>query len=318
MSRQTIWSVQYLRAFAALSLLSFEMAQRGGAHFPLGAAGADLFFVISGVVVWTISEDVSPVTFWIQRTWRIVPLYWAFTLILFSWGVIVEHAPANVVHLMASLAFLPHPDWSGSWSPVLAQGWSINFYMAFYLLFGFCLLIQRRLQLPVLTGALVAMVALGVLLRLDIRYPMLLEFAAGAWLAEAWRKGLLKHGAVYIATGLAMLAWSWVAPFSEGLRPILWGLPAALIVAGALALEPILPRLSTLRTLGDASYSFFLTQGIVLGLAWPHLGWFSWVAVIAVAGLCHLLVERPLHRLVSIDEHPMFWGRRRWEAYAGQ
>jgi exopolysaccharide production protein ExoZ len=57
---------------------------------------------------------------------------------------------------------------------------------------------------------------------------------------------------------------------SENARVLTWGIPAFAIVAGAISLEPLvghaLPR--WLLTLGDASYSIYLSHGFVL----PVLG----------------------------------------------
>ena len=57
---------------------------------------------------------------------------------------------------------------------------------------------------------------------------------------------------------------------SENTRVLTWGIPAFVIVAGAVSLEPFvapaLPR--WLLTLGDASYSIYLSHGFLL----PALG----------------------------------------------
>ena len=47
--------VQYARAVAALGVLLFHAAQRSGVNFSVGARGVDLFFVISGFIMWTVS-----------------------------------------------------------------------------------------------------------------------------------------------------------------------------------------------------------------------------------------------------------------------
>ena len=50
------YGIQYLRAAAALGVVCFHAAERTGGHFAIGAAGVDVFFVISGFLMWVISE----------------------------------------------------------------------------------------------------------------------------------------------------------------------------------------------------------------------------------------------------------------------
>ncbi|APG86790.1 exopolysaccharide production protein ExoZ (plasmid) [Sinorhizobium americanum] len=74
----TIRAIQYLRAGAALAVVIFHAAERTGHHFAVGAAGADVFFVISGFVMWVISErrPLAPAKFIADRIRRVVPIYW--------------------------------------------------------------------------------------------------------------------------------------------------------------------------------------------------------------------------------------------------
>ena len=294
-----VWSIQYLRAFAALAVVMYHLGEKAGQPFKIGAAGVDLFFVISGFIMWMISEDQKPAPFWAQRTWRIIPMYWIVTALLFAKHV-HDHQSPGIGRLLLSLAFIPHLDDHGQLFPILVPGWTLNFEMFFYLVFGFCLFAARRLQLPILTLVLVACVALGALTGSPLQYPLLLEFLAGAWLCEAWRRGMLnKGGAVMIVASVVLFALGRLAPYSEALRPLLWGLPAFLVVAGCVALEPKLPKWKPLRFLGDASYSIYLTHGLVIGLLWARLGWAAGVIAVLAGCVVYIALERPLHRLVG-------------------
>jgi peptidoglycan/LPS O-acetylase OafA/YrhL len=57
---------------------------------------------------------------------------------------------------------------------------------------------------------------------------------------------------------------------SENARALTWGIPAFFIVVGAVSLEPFVARAVPrwLLSLGDASYSIYLSHGFVL----PALG----------------------------------------------
>jgi exopolysaccharide production protein ExoZ len=126
---------------------------------------------------------------------------------------------------------------------------------------------------------------------------------AAAWTAIA--AGLLIMTAVAV-TGADVEGWA---------RLPYWGLPALLVVWGALSLEGAghMPLCKPLKLLGDASYSIYLAHGLALSLAFRLIGGrdlpvLAAVALAApfgvVAGLaCYWLVERPLLAV--------FHGRRR-------
>jgi exopolysaccharide production protein ExoZ len=149
--------------------------------------------------------------------------------------------------------------------------------------------------------------------------PMLLQFAAGVGLGLAVEHGLAPSRRAGAAMILAALAW-WTAVQAGGLftelwRPLLWGVPAVLTVAGALGLEldgarspprrPSAPpgtmgRLALI--LGDASYAIYVLHlpatalvAHTLGYARPWLFLPAALAVSIAAGLAgRAWLEKPL------------------------
>src|SRR5690348_841715 len=89
----TVVPIQILRAVAAIAVVvshaaqnldRFAIAPNTSHFFVSGAAGVDLFFVISGFVMVYASEPLfgsasGAVTFLYHRIVRIVPLYWLAT-----------------------------------------------------------------------------------------------------------------------------------------------------------------------------------------------------------------------------------------------
>ena len=77
---QLVVSVQYLRAIAAsLVVLHHALNVPALAPFyvrPIGTFGVDLFFVISGYIMWatTAERHRAPTAFWLARIVRIAPL----------------------------------------------------------------------------------------------------------------------------------------------------------------------------------------------------------------------------------------------------
>ena len=136
-----------------------------------------------------------------------------------------------------------------------------------------------------------------------------LEFLAGVGLHQAWHRGWLRAAWLCLPCGLALLAVQMALPTSADLRCFTWGLPALLIVAGALAVEGMgrLPSVPQLRWAGDASYSIYLTHLLVLDAVQPLLRSISAamavplaVAACAAAGWAvHRGIERPTTRWLA-------------------
>ena len=314
----TLVAVQYLRALAAMAVTLYHALQWADGGFEVGQAGVDIFFVISGVIMWrvTAGRPVSPGAFLARRASRVAPLYWVMTLLVGAialvWRGFLPEVIPDAGHLAASLAFIPHYDPLGRPFPLLPPGWTLNYEAAFYLLFAATLLLPLRRRAAAITAALFAIVAAGFLLN-DPFYqlganPMLLQFAAGVWLGVALETRRLPHRAWGL--GLILLGLSAFAAFQIGgpvdplWRPLLWGVPAAFLVGGALSLEAdgAVPRLRGLVRLGDASYALYLVHLPATALVAHTLGWGNpWlfalvsmgVSILAALG-CHLWMERPL------------------------
>ena len=306
----TLRSIQYLRGIAALAVVAHHTSWT---RTELGAAGVDLFFVISGFIMVHVSRrEATPAAFLRARALRVVPLYWLVTL-----AAVVLHQVTDAPRLLASLAFWPHVAVTGGGNPVLIQGWTLNFEMVFYLIFAAILTMPACVRLSALTLTLAALCAAGAIFTpadpalAEWTSPMLLEFAAGAWLCHAHHRRWLPRGlgaVLLVAVGIMALA---LQPHSTGYEPwrfVAWGLPMLLVAAGAVGLEAGggLPRVPGLLPLGNASYALYLTHILVLEgvrplvrplpmfLALPSVV----LACVLVGWLMHRWVEAPLGTLL--------------------
>lgn len=315
--REQLIEIQALRAFAALAVVAYHAAGRAGLSFGIGAAGVDIFFVISGFIMTTVTagRPATPLRFAWNRVSRIVPLYWLVTLGMVGLAAclprLVPNLQADPLRVIQSLLFIPHPDAAGNVFPVLVPGWTLNFEMFFYALFASALVLPRAAQLAALSGAMVTLVALGGVLRpagaMASTYtdPMLLEFLAGIWLARLRLRGHLPGRAVgWGMLGLGLAAFAALEAsrtYSDAWRVVLWGGPALLVVAGTLAAAPAL-RPGLVTRLGDASYSIYLLHPLLVGAVWRLLGWLppagfmvASLVLSALAGLaCFTLLEKPV------------------------
>lgn len=296
--RTELASVQYLRALAALFVVYFHTAVYN-ARFPwpdalprgFGAAGVDMFFVISGFIMMmvTATRPTSPSSFLRRRVLRIVPLYWGVTLAVAVLALVYPTAMLENMltapHLILSMLFLPHANpLTGAITPFFKIGWTLNYEMYFYVLFAVCLCLRSPAsRLLALAGyaACVSLVFLAIdpkiaVLRVYLN-PIIFEFVMGAAI------GYLYLGGHFVRLGsgiaLAVCAASVVAlltfPVDDASRLFLKGAPAAALLCGLLALEARgrLPRIGWLLLLGDASYSMYLVHPIVETLfrvaTWP-------------------------------------------------
>jgi hypothetical protein len=151
-------SIRTLRGLAALLVVGFHAAEKAGLSFKVGAIGVDLFFVISGFIIWVVTAQrpATPGTFLLNRAIRVVPLYWTITLLVAGLALLVPSLLASRVldpaRLLASLLFIPHLDAAGMPWPLLAPGWTLNHEAFFYLVFAAGLLLPRPARALALTA----------------------------------------------------------------------------------------------------------------------------------------------------------------------
>jgi exopolysaccharide production protein ExoZ len=116
-----------------------------GVSWDNGAAGVDIFFVISGFVMVISSQRLVDrpgawLTFLRHRVVRIVPLYWLLTtvkiLAVVLLGGVVLRTGLDFNFVAASYLFLPVIDTAGHFRPVLPVGWTLTYEFLFYLFFA--------------------------------------------------------------------------------------------------------------------------------------------------------------------------------------
>lgn len=348
-------NIQFLRCVAALLVVLFHCAAHlrltGHAPGPIfgfgqsaGFAGVDIFFVISGfIMAWTTSTasgGADAVAFAKRRVARIYSGYWPFYLLALGlFSALGGYYLAGTRFLTSALLW--PTDLRHLLIPV---SWTLIFEMWFYLLFALLIAFSaaRRTLLTMLLGLAVLGWSLyshfwrhaydpGVLEGMSVyeqylAFPYLLEFLAGALLADWLRKRpeglawapLIAGMALFAAGGTINEQW-FGGKLIQGYY-IIWRVPifgaaAVLIVAGLVRLEQrgrTLPRRFSLWA-GGASYALYLVHTLVLAAA-HEIGleaWLSrypaWAVQAAFVGLAGLMLaysmahyrwlERPLHRL---------------------
>ena len=337
-SRHDLRSLQILRGLAAFGVLAVhvsmltEHALRLHGYLPrltLGEAGVDLFFVISGVIMVYASADLfgrrhAPLWFFARRAVRIVPLYWAVSGLVLAPFLLARIDLAAVdlswQAVVASFLFVPYARPSGLTWPLLQVGWTLNFEMFFYLVFAAALVLRRGFAVATISLFFTALVAIRftggewpVWFEFFSR-PVILEFCFGMSIALGFVHGyrlppVLAAGLI-VAACAALLATIYLEVGHW--RVIVWGVPAAAIVAGVLSFEKkaaagLVGRGFAL--LGDASYSLYLVHlPVMLAVSrllprlidpavWPWLSIASMALLpIVAAFVTYFLFERPVTR----------------------
>ncbi|UDF05052.1 acyltransferase [Asticcacaulis sp. AND118] len=306
-AREHFYAIQILRAFAALLVVVFHMTS-GTPKFL--AAGVDIFFVISGFIIGKTDIGDSPLRFLTRRLLRIVPLYWAVTLALCLIAVLSglsSQVQVNPEYLTKSLLFIPYVNQVGEVWPLLVPGWTLNYEILFYALFfiGLCFSRPKTFTLMVLPIIVLA----GLFLRDNkvltfITSPVILEFGSGVVLSIIYRQIPRVAGLPLLVVGLVLFFGSEFIAFGINDWQVLYtGVPAFMIVSGALTMTrhgagPAWAK--PLEFLGDASYSLYLTHGLVLSIGHRLLGDALWakpvllLMCVAAGALCYVLFERPV------------------------
>jgi peptidoglycan/LPS O-acetylase OafA/YrhL len=287
-ARKSLNSIQALRAIAAWIVVFHHYVQIfGESQFNrhvssiitnYGAIGVDLFFVISGFVIYSSinGKDITPFRFAFQRITRIAPAYWVFTAvsaitIVFA-PYIIPSAKFDFAFMIKSLLFIPafNPSGLGIF-PLLPIGWTLNFEMAFYLVFCCSLFLPRRMLFFSLVLGIYLIQSQSAKLSSEFSFysmSTIYSFLIGVVLHLLYRTKLIEK-ITPLASILICLSSLYVISLrpSSPHDPIFWGIPCACIIACFISQEKYFTKRSFIRRLGDWSYSTYLCHPILIFFA---------------------------------------------------
>jgi exopolysaccharide production protein ExoZ len=315
----------------------------------IGPAGVDIFFVISGFIMFNISyRDMGKIqsdgrlrlgmSFLVRRAARIYPLYWITLAVMIltpawwdnQWHLLVLDRLAELHKYPMSLLLWGQPSFD-------LVAWTLVYEMLFYITITILMLVGGTqfgraffLWCCFQTGFVVAAI-IGVFPMYPIANPITLEFILGVSLAYLISREINGYPIVSLLVGSLTLIASLTILEDRIITsvPLLrvggYALPSAMILYGIISLE-VKSRIRIPRPLvlcGDISYSIYLWHIallILLGFVWTHLDLFAsrsgCFAYIATGIALTLLISAFSYHLierpvmkVALDYHGFFLER---------
>ncbi len=337
-------NIQALRGLAVTLVITCHLAAIEAMYSPtsallpqffnMGAYGVDIFFVISGFIMATITRGKfqnfnNALNFAFNRITRIYPLYWLYTLILFGLITFAHKYAVVQIHtnqheqfdLLHSLLLIPQQG-----APILAVGWTLLYEMYFYGIITLLLFLPERLFVKSVLIWLILIYAVHYLIGptspalVIATNPICLEFVAGCLIARLPYSLPIGYNRFILAAGFVLLIASFcfyavqtpttvTAIETHSFRIFLFGIPSMLIVYAAVGLEIYKVRLPKfMAKLGDASYSIYLSHVIIyasIGKVWQKLAFANltfhilmlclmFAAVICYGFISYNYIEKPL------------------------
>jgi peptidoglycan/LPS O-acetylase OafA/YrhL len=263
----------------------------------VGSVGVDLFFVLSGYLIYgaVVRKPVRYVDFARRRVERIYPtflavfaIYLIFSLALPRESKIPSGAPDAVVYILANICLLPGLF---NITPIITVAWSLSFEFLYYLTLPLIVSLSGmrgwRRRVRVCFFISLAVVGFVGLARASGSHLRLIMFLPGILVYEAIGTGARRRSERIPGETVAAVAFLASFPLHFALtsrRDLVTFLPGIHTLGGSygvlvlfvsflgfaffcLGQEGFLSRLfswTPLRWLGNMSYSYYLSHGLVL------------------------------------------------------
>lgn len=279
-------SLQVLRGLAALTIVLSHIPIASVFGQALGNFGVAIFYTLSGFLTIYVAKP-GAVKFLKKRVLRIVPLYWAITLVTYVIATVKPGLFGNTVakpeYLVKSLFFIPYYNPNTFLvRPILEVGWTLTMEVIFYLIFALAIRLNFKYRNVItLCGLLMFYFALGamydgyalVAYKYWVKY-----FAMGLCIAWAWPvcdKWLNEHVKnIQLPTFVAVVAEVVIILVAcrifgqhDQVYTYIWGLlPLMILIIMAIFLlfNYVSKASKTLMLLGDISFELYLTHEYIV------------------------------------------------------
>lgn len=271
--------------------------------------GVDLFFCISGFIMFMLIERLSPnfpesLKFLKSRVIRIAPPYWFFTIFIIM-VYLLSRGKFNVGHLTGDLrtdglraitSFLLIPQKN---APILGVGWTLIHEFMFYVVCAITILVGVNHRLLEILGALSIVSILLVISNHSIFYGYgfsvyNIEFFFGALAYKLYNKKVQYPAGLILGSLACYLITASILDHAELtriqyiiLRPICGGVVGFLIILGLIGCDKKYSICDTLFgkvlvRLGNASYTMYLLHWSILSCIGKVIGIFHGLSLTTV------------------------------------
>ena len=337
-----VFLVHYRAAFAAWADTEAMTSAVTQALWIIGHAGVDLFFVLSGYLIYgaAIKPSLHYGRFMKRRVQRIYPtflvvlvLYLGLSFVFPAQSKLPDEPFSAAVYVLQNVLLLPgiFPI-----EPLIAVAWSLSYEFFFYLTLPVVVLVfrlqrwQPRARVAFWLTVAVAYVASWFLF--TPHASRMLMFIAGILVYEAVRSvprvpsGVVREWVALALTAAAFAAFVFLEPLPNGAlyRTIISALVFGNLVFVLFRAEgPLRPAFTwtPVRWLGNMSYSYYLIHALVINgsamvllkvvpqtMGGALLYWLMmpavFLATFVVSTLLFALVEKPFS-LVARKKYPM-------------
>lgn len=337
--------VDSLRGIAALSVVIHhviysydrEYGHQAGmilTEVQFGILGVDMFFMISGFVIyWSLERTRHVADFARSRIIRLYPTYWACVLITFAvvslvpvperlltdfkpWDYSLQDLAVNLLMFQEAFCW-PHVEQLcvPSVDPVY---WTLWFELRFYVFMGvFAAFGWTRRPVALIAGVITFIIALNILNRSGAVPGAYVNFVAYATLYH--------YGLLFMMGAVAYLLWAGRVSAAEAATLVVYalagvfmieggayGIKITLVFAGLVAvvmLRPAFIRSPAVVYLGTISYALYLVHssiGYLINAYAYEWGWNGYVGVATAIAAAFLLatlvtygIEKPAQRLLK-------------------
>lgn len=270
----TFYNLQFLRFVAALLVLLFHLT-----IISSGYKGVDIFFVISGFVMYYtlfVRKRPNAIHFVVNRTTKIFFLYWIAVL----FAILVQPQKFNDLNLKTLILFPGHLS-------IVGVSWSLSFELYFYFVIGTsAYLIPSKYHktlfiILLITTTLITFINLftNIFIGTVINYavgPNFWEFLLGilcAYLAINYYKRIGVNSAILMASISLLLFMIISIRYTDPLMFIVYGLLSFFTVLFLTSYEQerkLNTKLSNFfQLIGDASYGIYLFGPVITILINP-------------------------------------------------
>ncbi|WP_279205121.1 acyltransferase family protein [Obesumbacterium proteus] len=291
MNKKELQSIQFLRAIAVILVVLFHyrfdadvLISNSSVVFFNGSIGVDLFFVISGFIIYYVTDNSrhgisDSISFIVKRVIRVFPPYLLMSFIVVYFG------SNDYLKLIHSLTFIPLSNTEAPFYgyPSLIVGWSLNYEIYFYILAAIGILFIGKNKWMFINPIMILLIIITALINgnisissmesynLDSTYlsmatnSIALDFTFGVacgYLAKKENNISNRKIITFSILSIAIFFMSLMGVFRSEHGPLFWGLSSFLLVLSFIELEkrnlfyfPV-----TMTKIGNMSFSIYLVH----------------------------------------------------------